>query len=307
VCGAIGALYTVACKRLFDNYLSYPDSFALLFKKYLLDGTDRINSMNHYVSSNGRLNLYKAFLNVRSYNCDTCSFTYNVSRNQISCANSASGFVHINSTSTLSYLWSNGDSTASKTNLTSGIYTVTVKDASNCSVEQSIFFDEPQPIKINGVNIVSINNGNPGNITIVANAGNDKLTYALDTGAYQSSYVFVTSVAGNHTVHIKNEYGCTVDTIIAVGINNAVDAIDAVAAFVYPNPASSILNVQLTEKPNESYQYRITDMQGQMVLQGKIESNQQSIALSDVENGIYSIVIESSNKKRFRAIVSIVQ
>jgi hypothetical protein len=139
VCGAIGALYTVACKRLFDNYLSYPDSFALVFKQYLLNGTDRINSMNHYVSSNGRLNLYKAFLNVRAYNCDTCSFAYTVSRNQINCANSASGTAQINSSDNLTYLWSNGGTTSSKSNLTSGVYTVTIKDATNCSVEQSIF------------------------------------------------------------------------------------------------------------------------------------------------------------------------
>jgi hypothetical protein len=68
----------------------------------------------------------------------------------------------INTSDNLTYLWSNGGTTSSKSNLTSGVYTVTIKDATNCSVEQSIFFDEPQPIKINGVNIVPINNGNPG-------------------------------------------------------------------------------------------------------------------------------------------------
>ena len=307
VCGAIGALYTVACKRLFDNYLSFPDSFALVFKQYLLNGTDRINSMNHYVSSNGRLNLYKAFLNVRTYNCDTCSFTYSVSRNQINCANSASGTVQINTSDNLIYLWSNGGTTAAKSNLTSGEYTVTIKDATNCSVEQSFFFDEPQPIKINGVNIVPIKNGNPGNITIVANAGNDKLSYALDTGTYQAGYVFATTVAGNHTVHVKNEFGCVVDTVITVGIDNAVRDIIVLAAYVYPNPTSSVLNVLMTENTRESSCYRIMDMQGKTMLQGKILAVQQPIDVSILENGLYTLILESEHGKQFRAIVSVMR
>jgi hypothetical protein len=61
----------------------------------------------------------------------------------------------------------------------------------------------------------------PGILLMVANAGNDKLTYALDTGAYQAGYVFATTVAGNHTIHVKNEFGCIVDTVITVGIDNA--------------------------------------------------------------------------------------
>ena len=307
VCGAIGALYTVACKRLFDNYLSYPDSFALVFKQYLLNGTDRINSMNHYVSSNGRLNLYKAFLNVRAYNCDTCSFSYSITRNQITCANSASGTVQINTSDNLTYLWSNGGTAASKTNLTSGVYTVTIKDAANCSVEQSVFFDEPQPIKINGVNIVPISIGNTGNITVVANAGNDKLTYALDTGAYQAGYVFATTVAGNHTIHIKNEFGCEIDSVVYVGIDNAIDEMVTFSAFVYPNPVSSMLNIQLSDKLQTSCFYRMVDMQGKVVLRGRIESQQQAIDVSTIDNGVYSIVIESENGKQFRTIVSVLR
>jgi hypothetical protein len=307
VCGAIGALYTVACTRLFDNYLSFPDSFALVFKQYLLNGTDRINSMNHYVSSNGRLNLYKAFLNVRSYNCDTCSFSYSVSRNQITCANSATGFVQINTSDALSYLWSDGGSTGSRINLTSGVYTVTIKDASNCSVEQSFFFDEPQPVKINGVNIVPISIGNTGNITVVANAGNDKLSYALDTGAYQAGYVFATTVAGNHTIHIRNEYGCVVDTVVAVGIDNEVHELTSLSAAVYPNPTSSVLYVLMTETKSTSSLYQITDMQGKTVLQDKMQTVQQAIDVSMLDNGLYSITLESENRKQFRAIFSVLK
>jgi hypothetical protein len=36
VTGAMGAMFAVACPDLLNNYASYPDSFALLFKKYLL-------------------------------------------------------------------------------------------------------------------------------------------------------------------------------------------------------------------------------------------------------------------------------
>jgi hypothetical protein len=251
--------------------------------------------------------LYKAFLNVRSYNCDTCSFSYSVSRNQITCANSATGFVQISTSDALSYLWSDGGSTGSRINLTSGVYTVTIKDASNCSVEQSFFFDEPQPVKINGVNIVPISIGNTGNITVVANAGNDKLSYALDTGAYQAGYVFATTVAGNHTIHIRNEYGCVVDTVVAVGIDNEVHELTSLSAAVYPNPTSSVLYVLMTETKSTSSLYQITDMQGKTVLQDKMQTVQQAIDVSMLDNGLYSITLESENRKQFRAIFSVLK
>jgi len=154
---------------------------------------------------------------------------------------------------------------------------------------------------------VPIKNGNPGNITIVANAGNDKLSYALDTGTYQAGYVFATTVAGNHTVHVKNEFGCVVDTVITVGIDNAVRDIIVLAAYVYPNPTSSVLNVLMTENTRESSCYRIMDMQGKTMLQGKILAVQQPIDVSILENGLYTLILESEHGKQFRAIVSVMR
>jgi len=306
LCGAIGALYSLACPRLFDNYLSYPDSFALLFKKYLLDGTDRVNSMNHQVSTNGRLNLYKAFLDVQSYNCDTCSFTFQSTRNQIDCKDSASGFIQITSASNLKYSWSTGDSIATLNKLTKGIYTVTMKDGTNCAVQKSFYFDNPQAIVINGVNIIPINGGNPGNIIAVVNAGYDSLSYALDAGNYQSGGTFVTNIAGNHMLHIKNEYGCVKDTTVVMTDNTGIQTIQSLQAFIYPNPAKHLLTVQLLEQPNESSTYSIYDMSGRLVLQGNVVGEKETIDVSTLENGLCVFSLTNTIHQNYRTVFSVI-
>jgi hypothetical protein len=138
VTGALGAMFAVACPDLLNNYTQFPDSFALLFKKYLLNGAERTNAMNNRTFTNGRLNLYRTFLKVQSYNCNQCNFSYTFTSNPISCFGIASGSLAINGTNGLSYTWSTGDTTATINQLSSGTYFVTISDG--VCTKSEVFF-----------------------------------------------------------------------------------------------------------------------------------------------------------------------
>ncbi len=305
VTGAMAAMFAVACPDLLNNYASYPDSFALLFKKYLLDGAERTNGMNNRTFTNGRLNLYRAFLKVQSYNCSQCTFSYNTTFTPIKCYSTASGSIAINGVG-LSYLWNTGDTIAALNQLSSGTYTVTISDGT-CSQQEVFFIDEPQPINLIAVNILPITATAAGNIIVAASAGNDSLMYAIDNGPYQITSAFATQAAGQYTLHIKNQYGCIRDTVVFIGFANGIDEMDLSVA-VYPNPASDKLTCYFADAKNESYQIHIFDMKGVLVNTHEILlKNEEQLAISNLPNGLYILKIEDEQGRTITKKISVLR
>lgn len=69
VAGAIALMWSAACPKMLDDYKLYPDSIAEIMKGYLLAGVDTLPALVGLTVSGGRLNLYKALMNVKSYDC----------------------------------------------------------------------------------------------------------------------------------------------------------------------------------------------------------------------------------------------
>jgi len=71
------------------------------------------------------------------------------------------------------------------------------------------------------------------------------------------------------------------------------------AFVVYPNPAKGILFVQTrraTSLPDQN-EYRITNMMGQTLLQGRITVETQQIDISDLPAGMYFISLANITQK----------
>ncbi len=69
VAGAIALMWSEACQKMLDDYKLYPDSLALVMKRYLLESVDTLPALVGKIVSGGRLNLYKAILKVKTYDC----------------------------------------------------------------------------------------------------------------------------------------------------------------------------------------------------------------------------------------------
>jgi len=67
VAGAIALMYSAANSGLVQTYKNNPGPVALMFKQWLLDGTDSIPALQGITVSGGRLNVHKSVLLVRSY------------------------------------------------------------------------------------------------------------------------------------------------------------------------------------------------------------------------------------------------
>lgn len=67
---------------------------------------------------------------------------------------------------------------------------------------------------------------------------------------------------------------------------------------VYPNPASMVINIETPVDASE-FNYQITDIQGRIVLKGRVSSGVHQVDISGLVNGIYTVVLSSENEYKF--------
>jgi len=95
-------------------------------------------------------------------------------------------------------------------NVLAGDYIVFVKDANGCIIQENRTI---APVVVPTINIVADTECYTalGNISITATGtGTGPLQYALNGGAYQDSGTFANILPGNHSVTVKDAYGCEV-------------------------------------------------------------------------------------------------
>ncbi|MBZ4037609.1 T9SS type A sorting domain-containing protein [Flavobacterium sp. 17A] len=129
----------------------------------------------------------------------------------IACNGGNTGNLTVNPTGgvgTYTYLWSNGATTSSITNLIAGDYSVTVKDAVCEKVFNFTITEFPRLIATAGtVKNVSCNGGSNGTATVNVTGGTPSYTYSwAPFGGTAATATALT--AGDYTVTVKDFYGC---------------------------------------------------------------------------------------------------
>jgi hypothetical protein len=120
----------------------------------------------------------------------------------------------------------NFQASGSFTNLNAGTYTITAKDANNCTGTAGFTLTAPNPCS--GVNVtatVSITGNTPctspptGSFTASPSGGTAPYTFSRNGGAFQPSGTFNNLPAGTNTLIVKDVNGCNSPTI-SVSITN---------------------------------------------------------------------------------------
>jgi hypothetical protein len=107
------------------------------------------------------------------------------------------------------YLWSNGVTTATASDLTQGNYTVTITDATLCSITQNFTITEPAALVASQgtINNVSCNGGSNGTATVVTAGGTGPYTYLWSPSG--GTGVTATGLsAGTYTVTVTDNKLC---------------------------------------------------------------------------------------------------
>jgi hypothetical protein len=117
------------------------------------------------------------------------------------------------------YAWTNLTIDEDLLNILAGAYTVTVTDANNCSTSVSAIINEPSEIIYSVSTIDLLCEGeDQGQISISSiSGGTPAYEYSIDGSTYQlSTDAFNNLSAGNYTVDIRDQDGCTKNTLVVL-------------------------------------------------------------------------------------------
>lgn len=130
----------------------------------------------------------------------------------VSCTGQSNGVATVvpsGGTGPYTYNWGGGITSATRTNLSSGSYNVTVTDASGCTASGVAQINQPAPINITpSITNVTCHGGNNGAISLSASGGTGAITYNWGGGIAGSSRTNLT--AGSYSVTATDANGCTV-------------------------------------------------------------------------------------------------
>lgn len=226
-----------------------------------------------------------------------------------------------------SYLWSDGQTTQTATNLATGQYYATVYDRYGCTISTSLFvlFEQDGPISASGVpsfncstnegsidltvtgGIACGNNGGPCHQYIWSNGADTEDLTGLAPGTYS-----VTVTDGGSCIHNGQSWLCQATTTVTVtsggcktdGVdinngeetsqpeNNTLDeeiASNTMLKLV-PNPTRDNVTVVYTLKQNEKAELKLYDLAGRLVLMQELTEQQGTtvIPLGKLESGTYT-------------------
>ena len=138
--------------------------------------------------------------------------TYNITN--VGCFGASTGAITISplgGTAPYSYTWSNGASTQTVTNLSSGTYSVTITDANNCThIVNNITISQPAnplTIVLDSIRNASCYGANNGIIIVHGTGGTPPYQYLWSNNATTASIAFLT--ANTYTVTVTDANGCS--------------------------------------------------------------------------------------------------
>lgn len=207
------------------------------------------------------------------------------------------------------YLWSDGQTTQTASNLTAGVYEITATDANGCEAVASIDLPQPTEILVAVDNIEDdVNMTNSGAIDISVSGGLAPYSYAWSLNGNPVSNEEDPSnlAAGDYLVEITDANGCIVSSteITVESITGVVEPDWAGELSLTPNPTSGNLLLQIPNLGDDAIieVFTVTGKQIETEIKFDNHSNYQ-FDLSQSANGIYLIQITVAEESVTRRVV----
>ncbi|HLP21539.1 MAG TPA: T9SS type B sorting domain-containing protein, partial [Chitinophagales bacterium] len=201
----------------------------------------------------------------------------------VTCNGAATGAVDLTVTGGLSpydYSWSNAAITQDLTGVTAGTYTVTVKDASNCSATASATITAPTAIVLNSSVVnVACANGADGAVDITVQGGAFPYTYLWSNNAVTEDINNVSG--GTYTVTITDANGCSLTASFTITEPNGM--------------TSSIVGTDVTCNGANNGAADLTVTGGTTPYNFLWSTFQGTEDISGLDGGLYYVIITDAN------------
>lgn len=217
-----------------ENYMDYTDeSCQNLFTQ---DQTTRARAV--LTGSRSALNTSA------NNNCTTCTAaTVTISSTNPSCTtnNGSATATATGGTTPYTYLWSNGGTAQTISNLGPGTFTVTVTTTGNCTATQSVTLTTPgAPTSSGSSTNTSSSTACDGTATVTASGGSTPYTYLWSNSATTASISGL--CAGTYTVTVTGSNSCSAITTVVVSAP-APAGCDTISNFDIANDTAALYSV----------------------------------------------------------------
>jgi gliding motility-associated-like protein len=181
---------------------------------------------------------------------DVSTPSLTVSSSNVTCNGQSNGTATVSVTggsNPISFLWSNGASTASINGLNAGTYRVTVT-ANGCSASSTVTITQASAITLSSVSTNASCFGSNGSINLTVVGGTSPYTYAWSNGATSED---LTGLAvGSYTVNVRDASACGVQSTIVVNSNSATTVtVDSVTNVSCNGGNNGSINISAQAQP----------------------------------------------------------
>lgn len=209
-------------------------------------------------------------------------------------------------TGPFTYIWDDGSTNATLSNIAPGMYSVTVTDANGCidMITADLGSCSSLGLTVNTTKESSI--GGDGTAMVIATAGDGPYTFMWETGV-ETNMIFDLS-KGTYEVTTTDANGCSsvAEAIIDIETsNNDIPELEALTLF--PNPSNELTNIDFELATANSAIIEIYNGYGQLVRQiksNRTRKHQIDIDTSSYPNGLYFVrIIVNQNSISKRLLV----
>lgn len=210
------------------------------------------------------------------------------------CHGDASGMISITGECGLppyTYLWNNGNSTSTITNLSGGTYKVTVTDAQGLTKKKTFKINEPSAINLSVSSTdVSCHGDNDGTAKANVHGGNSPYTYLWSNG--ETTRKITGLYQGTYTVTVTDENGCTKTGVAYVEEPTLLQITNTIVSPDPTHPGKFSITVTATGGTpyNNGYRYRRCSQSG-----SDCTSWQVSNVLTNLSPGTYLVKVKDAN------------
>jgi len=196
------------------------------------------------------------------------------------------------------YLWNDGSTNPTLSNVSPGMYEATVTDANGCidMIVADLGFCSPLGLTISTTKESSV--GGDGSAMVTATTGIGPYKYMWETGV-ETNVIFDLS-KGNYSVTVTDANGCSSTSEAIIDLETSNDIIsDLKKLTLYPNPSNNLTNVDFELESAKSVNIQVYNGYGQLLKQ--IESERSLVHQIDLDtssypNGIYFVRISVDQK-----------
>jgi len=308
VAGSIGLMYAAACSKFITDYKANPGALALQMRTWLLTGVDPVTALATNTSSGGRLNVHKALLNVQTYNCAAeppPSASFAATGTTSGCAPLTVNFSNTSTGNGNSYSWvftggnpaTSSQAAPTVTYNTAGVYNVQLTATNSGGTDTELLSGFITVFAVPAAPLVTVT-GNTFSSSYAT--GNQWYSSGGAIGGATGQTFTPTQGGVYYVVHTSAE-GCSSaasSTVTSTFGNEENKLFQSLK--IYPNPAFSILNVDLGAVQTAGL--TLIDAAGRVVWIRNGQSGVVIIPVEHLSSGVYTLLVSAKEGTASRKV-----